>query len=116
MKVVDTERSERGKQRRKTAEGRLLHCCCICGQVSPWGDSWSAFCSDKDLDDGVPIPKFCSEACRQKGGSKAELVSKEMKETAKGAELREPNLVYREATETEKYADAAYAQQQRPRS
>jgi hypothetical protein len=111
MKVVDGERSERGRQRRKTADGRLLHCCCICGALAPWDASWTTYCSLREIDDELPIPKFCSEACRAVGGSVARNVTAEMKQRAKDAEWREPEIVWREATDREKYADAQSRQQ-----
>lgn len=110
MKIADSERSERGQQRRKDAGGRLLHCCCICGRLAAWGDGWSCYCSERDLDDEVAIPKFCSEACRQRGGTDAALVTEEMKRAAKAAEWREPKLAYREATAAEKYSAAVMRQ------
>jgi len=113
VQFVDWDKSERGPQRRKTASGRLLHCCCICESLAPWGDSWSTYCSVKELDDGAPIPKFCSAACRRKGGRNAENVTDAMKAKAKEAEWREPTVVYREATDREKYWDAARAQRSR---
>lgn len=96
MQVVDTERSENGPQRRKSA-GRLLHCCCICGRLDVWGESWSAFYSYKDLDDCEPIPKCCSEGCRKKAGPRSKNVSAAMIAIAHAAEMREPNIVFREA-------------------
>jgi hypothetical protein len=110
MQVIDSEKSEKGPQRRKTADGRLMHCCCICGKLAPWGEGWSTFCSELELDNSTPIPKFCSEACRQKGGKDAQSVTLDMKKRAKDAEWREPRLAYREATQHEKYAQALYSQ------
>jgi hypothetical protein len=110
-RVVDWDRSERGPQRRKTTSGRLLHCCCICGALETWNPHrWSTYCSLKELDDGIPIAKFCSQTCRAKGGHNAESVTDAMKMKAREAEWREPALAYREQTSTEKYWDAAMAQ------
>lgn len=106
LQVVDWDKSERGPQRRKTAQGRLLHCCCICGRIDTWGDGWSTYCSEGDIDDGVPVPKFCSEDCRSKGGRGASNVTPAMKQAAKDSERREPALAYRDATEREKYNHA----------
>jgi hypothetical protein len=111
MKVIDSKRSEYGPQRRKTHSGRLLHCCCICGRVDTWGETWACYSSLKEEDDGEPIPKFCSAKCRQQGGEKAERVTAEMTATAQAAEFREPTIVYREATDHEKYAEARHRQQ-----
>ena len=105
MKVVDWERTERGSQR-KRENGKLLHCCCICGRLETWGDSWTAYYSMRELDDAVPIPKFCSEKCEKPGGIAAANVTQEMKRKAKNAEWRDPIVFYREATSREKY-DAA---------
>lgn len=35
--VVDTANSETDPQRRKASNGRLLHCCCICGKLDLCG-------------------------------------------------------------------------------
>lgn len=112
-KVVETAASEVGPQRRKTADGYLLHCCCICGTVAPWGQGWSTYCSYKDIDDAAAIPKFCSEACRTKGGPKSANVTDEMKRNAKAAEWRPPAVVFRDATDKEKYFDALSQQSKR---
>lgn len=113
MKVVDDKTSEHGLQRRKMSNGRLLHCCCICGVVAPWTDGWSTYCSIREIDDGLPIPKFCSEKCRLQGGVAARDVTPEMKQRAKDAEWRPPTLAYREATDREKYRDAMHSQRAR---
>lgn len=39
------------------------HTCSVCAQVAAWGPTWQWFGSHKDLDDGRPILKICSEAC-----------------------------------------------------
>lgn len=113
-RVVDWEKSEHGLQRRRTSGNfpRLLHCCCICGKLEPWGPTWTVYCSIKELDDEAPIPKFCSRKCRNKGGDEAQAVTEEMKRRAKDAEWREPEFVYRDATEKEKYNAAL--RRQRP--
>jgi hypothetical protein len=110
MLVVDWDRSEHCPQRRKANNGRLLHCCCICGRLDTWGDTWSCFCSEKELDDEAPIPKFCSRKCQKLGGPDASNVTTEMKREAKDAEWREPHIAYREATDREKYHKAASRQ------
>jgi hypothetical protein len=38
--------------------------CNGCGATGPWSEAWSWYGSLKDLDDGEPIPTFCSDACR----------------------------------------------------
>jgi hypothetical protein len=111
--TVDWDKSERGPQRRRAQDGRLLHCCCVCGRLDLWGSGWSMYCSEKEIDDGKPIPKFCSEACRAQGGARAERITEEMKRGGREAEWREPDLVYRTMTDQEKYLDAA-AKQRRP--
>ena len=108
--VVDWDKSERGPQRRLQGS-RLVHCCCVCGKCETWNSSWSTYCSEREIDDSVPIPKFCSEPCRSNGGSAAKNVTQEMKQRAKDAEWREPETKYREATSHEKY-DAAVRSQQ----
>ena len=110
MLIIDGEKSEKGPQRRRANDGRPLHCCCVCGNLSTWGKDWSCYASYKDMDDGVPYPKFCSDACRDSGGVTAERISEDMARKAKNAEWREPAIVYREATQREKYAAAQYEQ------
>lgn len=105
MLVVDFEKSERGRQRRK-AGARLLHCCCVCGELGIWASQWSTYCSEKEIDDCAPIPKFCSLKCAKMAGIKAENVTEEMKLKAKDSEYREPHIVYRQATSNEKYRAA----------
>lgn len=112
--VVDWEKSERGQQRRRDARGRLLHCCCICGRMDTWRDGWSTYCSEADIDDSVPIPKFCSRPCRDQGGVAARAVTEAMKQTARDAEWREPKHAYREQTDREKYNEAAHRQNPQP--
>ncbi len=118
MLVPDQEKSERGMQRRKSAGGNLLHCCCICGKLDVWGGSWSTYCSVKDMDDSAPIPKFCSFQCQTLGGPEARNVTNDMRQKAKDAEWREPETKWREATQREKYTAAAYEQSRKhkPRS
>lgn len=113
MQVIDTERSEKGEQRRRNNAGRLIHVCCICGHDDVWGDTWSYYGSIEDCDNGVPLPKFCSDRCRRKGGSAAHLVTDEMKAKARDAEWRAPKIVYRPATDTEKFRAALQRQRQR---
>lgn len=46
--------------------------CCICHTVGMWGESWSWFGSENDLDGGYGNAKpgvidvFCGEECRRK--------------------------------------------------
>ena len=112
MLIVDCKKSEIGQQR-KRAGSSLLHCCCICGILDVWGDSWCGFYSLKQLDDGNAIPKFCSPKCAKKAGKRAENVTEEMLARASAAEWREPMLVYRDATEREKYNKAVTRQKDR---
>lgn len=117
MQVIDRKKSECGPQRRRNAYRRLLHCCCICGKLDTWDRVWTTYCSEKDIDDEVPIPKFCSSPCREKGGKNASNVTQAMKQTAKDAEWRAPEIAYREQTQQEKYMSAAAEQhrkKQRP--
>ena len=100
-------------QRRKTERGRLLHCCCICGRLDRWRDAWSFYGSYKDEEDGVPLPKFCSVKCRNRGGPEASFVTEEMKAAARDAEWREPDIVYRQATDKEKFDSALDSQKRR---
>lgn len=114
MQVIDSENSERGPQRKRAVNGRPLHCCCICGAVDVWGSSWSVYCSDLELDEERPIPKFCSTRCADKGGRDASDVTEAMKQKAKDAEWRSPKTFYREATGIEKFRDAVQRQKVKP--
>lgn len=112
---IDADKSERGRQRRRAGEGPgapLLHCCCICHTVAPWGDGWSTYCSEGDIDDSVAVPKFCSRLCAEKGGPRARNVTKAMREAARDLEWRESRIVYRERemTEREKWQEAVRRQ------
>lgn len=44
-----------------------LHTCCVCGRIAPWDDNWMWFGTMKQIDDGKPVQKFCSSACRKPG-------------------------------------------------
>ena len=64
--------------RRATAEAAASgqqHTCTVCRVVGPWGPSWQWYGSYRDLDEGRPVAKICSDACRRslrgKGGAKA---------------------------------------------
>lgn len=114
IREIDSTKTEIGPQRRKMGN-RLLHACCICHTVAPWGEGWSTYCSEADIDDGVAIPKFCSRLCAEKGGPEARNVTKAMKEAARELEWREPRVVWRERemTDREKWQEAV--RRQRPR-
>lgn len=114
MLVRDWEKSEVGPQRRKTRDGRLLHCCCVCLNCEVWSASWSYYASMKEEDDGAPYPKFCSDSCKAKAGPQCVNITEAMKKTAKEMEWRKPEPAYREATSREKY-NAAADQQRRER-
>ncbi len=111
VREIDESKTERGPQRRKMGF-LLLHCCCICQTVSIWGDGWSTYCSEADIDECVAIPKFCSRLCREKGGPKASNVTPAMKQAAHLLEYREPRIVYRERemSEREKWQEAVRRQ------
>lgn len=114
IREIDPDKSECRPQRRKMGHS-LLHCCCICMTVAPWGSSWSTYCSDADIEDSRAIPKFCSRLCREKGGSKACNVTESMKEAARALEWREPRIVYRERemSNREKWQEAVRLQKLR---
>lgn len=81
---------EIGPQRRVATDGRLLHCCCMCGKLDTWGETWCHYSSIKQVDDGEPIPKFCSDKCKQRGGTNAGRVSAAMRQAARDKEFRPP--------------------------
>ena len=114
MLVVDEKASEHARQRRRANDGRLLHCCCVCGALAKWEETWSTYCSMKELDDNAAIPKFCSEKCREVGGARAVNITVEMKQRAWDAEWREPEIKYRSATDREKYRAAIQSQKRTP--
>ena len=41
----------------------MRHRCTICGRDGFWGPTWSWYGSYKQLDDGAPVVKICSDAC-----------------------------------------------------
>jgi hypothetical protein len=47
-------------------EPRQIHTCTVCGKEDFWSDDWQWFGSYRDLDDGKPIEKFCSERCLER--------------------------------------------------
>lgn len=59
-----------------TAALARLHTCCICGRASPWSDEWSWFGRWQDIDDDLPVKKFCSAPCRA-AGPKGDLINGE---------------------------------------
>lgn len=40
------------------------HICDACGRTALWDENWSWYGSLADLDDGKPVLKACSKACR----------------------------------------------------
>lgn len=79
-------------------DSRQRHRCTICGIEGAWSDAWQWFGSYKDQDEGKPVLKTCSAACR-KGMSASALASL-------GRRLRQdPDLVLR-PTAVETAADA----------
>lgn len=50
------------------ARGERYHTCSVCRKMGKWTASWSWYGSYKDLDDGKPIIKVCSEKCRKAAG------------------------------------------------
>lgn len=40
-----------------------VHTCAICGTQGEWKKPWTWYGSYKELDDGKPILKFCSDVC-----------------------------------------------------
>lgn len=39
------------------------HTCSICGAFAPWSKGWVLWASITELDDGVPVLKFCGAVC-----------------------------------------------------
>ncbi len=93
--------------RRRTKSGHLLHCCCICSTLEPWGSDWFWYGSYKEEEDGVSIPKFCSQVCKMKGGPNAKNVIRAQRMHAQQMEMVEPMPVYRPRS----YGDAVSDQQ-----
>jgi len=46
----------------------MIHQCSICGVNQEWNDNWSWYGSIKDMENGLPIVKTCSEECREIAG------------------------------------------------
>lgn len=108
------KKREIGPQRRRDASGRVLHRCCVCPTLAPWGDGWSAYCSMQDQENGSPYPKFCSPVCRAKGGARGRLVPDAVLAEAREAEWREPER-YVAPMQGGSYADALAEQMRRER-
>ena len=52
-------------RRKRTPDGRAIHCCSTCGHRAPWDENWEWYGSYKDIDEGTPVAKFCSEKCKK---------------------------------------------------
>ncbi len=46
--------------------GVRLHKCSVCGKEERWSDQWSYYGSIEMEDDGAPLLKTCSSACRDR--------------------------------------------------
>jgi hypothetical protein len=40
-----------------------LHTCSACQKVAPWDEYWAWHGSYAEVEDGKPVPKFCSDPC-----------------------------------------------------
>lgn len=56
------------------SEAKRMHTCCVCGKTSEWNLSWSWFGSEKELEDGKPVFKVCSDRCKRNAGENCENV------------------------------------------
>lgn len=63
---MDDARAESGEIARGAGTVSRLHICSVCGKVDVWGRTWEWFGSEVDVDEGRPITKVCSEACKRK--------------------------------------------------
>lgn len=54
--------NEDGSQQRYP-NGKQAYKCDTCGLIGPWTSDWVWFGSFKEVDDGVKVPTWCSEAC-----------------------------------------------------
>lgn len=54
-------------RRRHRVTKRPLHACGTCGFLDVWGKDWRWYGSYRDIDDGEPVAKFCSDACQKRG-------------------------------------------------
>lgn len=48
---------------RLDAANGLLHVIAGCGRREHWNENWMWYGSYRDLEDGKPVEKFCSEEC-----------------------------------------------------
>ncbi len=67
--LVDGEAALERVKRRKVPKVILVeempeHTCSTCGKVDAWLDGWCWYGSYNDLDEGNPVPKYCSTECR----------------------------------------------------
>lgn len=42
-----------------------VYTCSVCGNVSPWSESWWWYGSYEDLDDGKIVITICSDKCQK---------------------------------------------------
>lgn len=45
-------------------EAAVIHECSTCGDRRPWDDGWRWFGCPDDIEDKIPIRRFCSDLCR----------------------------------------------------
>lgn len=45
---------------------KTIHRCSVCGTEGHWSKDWSWFGSIRDIEDGNPVEKFCSDDCKEK--------------------------------------------------
>lgn len=100
------------KIRRRALDGRMLHACCVCRVVAPWSEGWSSFCSMREIDEGLPIAKFCSEACAESAGPKCERITEKMKEEARDLEYISAVPLSTDRPPTRTYDDAVREQRE----
>jgi hypothetical protein len=54
----------------------MTHECSVCHTTDAWCGSWQWFGSYKDLDDGLPVVRTCSDKCRaQIAGKESEILA-----------------------------------------
>jgi|DEB19_MinimDraft_2_1074335.scaffolds.fasta_scaffold25355_1 hypothetical protein len=52
-----------GRHKVYAYERARLHTCTVCQVAGPWSSAWGWYGSWKQIDDGNPIVKICSESC-----------------------------------------------------
>lgn len=54
----------REDSQRRSIDGKRLWRCWHCDSLEPWGPTHGGYWSIREEEDGLPLPIFCSDHCR----------------------------------------------------